>query len=56
MYTEIKLEEVFYLIFSNEEEIVEDRRVSSPIGGSDHAVITFTIGTGLEEKACNKKI
>ena len=30
------------LIISNEEEIVSDIRVESPLGRSDHAFITFT--------------
>ena len=44
------------LIISNEEEIVNDIRVESPLGRSDHAYITFTCDIGIEEKPQRKTV
>ena len=44
------------LMISNEEEIVNDIRVESPLGRSDHAYITFTCDIGIEEKPQRKTV
>ena len=44
------------LIISNEEEMVNDIRVESPIGRSDHAYIAFTCDIGIEERTQRKTV
>ena len=47
---------VLDLVFSHEEEIVDNIEVESPIGRSDHACITFSCDTDVEERVSKKTI
>ena len=47
---------VIDLVFSNDEEIVEDVEIESPIGRSDHACITFTCNVSTQKTTCKTKI
>lgn len=47
---------VIDLVFSSNEEIVNNIRVESPLGRSDHACITFTCDIGVEERTSKKTV